>query len=129
MAESTTVQRMMRRLVAVAVVVGLAGSGCGGEAATCEELADETIDLAQTLIDDIEAGLDDASLEELLETGFELPAVESFTEMSVKIDERAAELGCTSAQMQQLVQSRIGDLSAETELGRLIIDGIGSGGI
>jgi hypothetical protein len=31
--------------------------------------------------------------------------------------------------MQQLVQSRIGDLSAETPVGRLIIDGIGSGGI
>ena len=119
----------LRHVLGVLLVVGLVGSGCGGEAATCEELADETIALAQTLIDDVEEGLDDVSLEELLETGFELPAVESFTEKSAKIDERATELGCTAAQMQQLVQARTGELSAETPIGRLIIDGIESGGI
>ena len=120
---------MRRPLAIVAVTVGLVAAGCGGAAATCEELADETIELAQELIDDLEDGLGDVALDDLLAAGFELPAVEGFTEKSRRIDERADELGCTTDQMQQLVQSRIGQLSAETPVGELIIDGIASGGI
>ena len=120
---------MRRALAAVAIVIGLIAAACGGEAATCEELADQTIDLAQELIDDVEDELGNVTLDELLATEFELPAVQGFAEQSREIDERGAELGCTPQQMQQLVQSRIGELSAETPVGQLIIDGIASGGI
>ena len=120
---------MTPRVAAIGLILGMVASGCGGEAATCDELADQTIDLAQELIDDVEDDVGDVGLDELLETGFELPAVDDFEEESQKIDERGTELGCTSDEMQQLVQSRIGRLSADTPIGQLIIDGIASGGI
>lgn len=120
---------MTPRLVAIGLILGMVASGCGGEAATCDELADQTIDLAQDLISDVEDDVGDVGLDELLETGFELPAVDEFEEKSQKIDERGTELGCTSEEMQQLVQSRISRLSADTPIGQLIIDGIASGGI
>ena len=45
---------MTRPLSMFLMLIVLVLAACGGEASTCEEIADQTIDLAQQLIDDVE---------------------------------------------------------------------------
>lgn len=119
--------RLAALVIAASVVVAACGSG---SATTCEEVADETIDLVQTLIDDVEGELGDMSLQELASLGTEeLPAVERFRDEAAAIDARAAELGCAQSQIQELVVERADSLEAETPIGRLVIDGVASGGL
>ncbi len=112
--------------VAVAVVVAACG---GGAPRTCAEVADDTIELTQQLIDDVEAEVGDMSVEELLATQGDLPAIDRFAERSAEIDEQAKELGCTQSELRSLVVERLDRLEADTPVGRLIIDGIASGGL
>lgn len=112
------------------LIVSLVAACGGGRAATCEELADQTIDLAQTLIHEVEDDIGDMTMDEILTAGGEgLPSLDRFRDRAAEVDERAVELGCTQDQLRTLVQQRVGELEATTPIGRLIVDGIRSGGL
>lgn len=111
-------------LVALLVVLG----SCSGGAATCEELADDAIELIQDLIHDVEAELGDASLDEL-GAEEELPSLADYDRKSDELDRQADELGCSGTQMRDLVSARSDRLTATTPVGNLIIDGITGGGL
>ena len=119
----------MKRLITLSAAAVLVLSACSSGASTCEELADEAIDLIQALIDDVDAELGNASFEDLAATGGDLPAVEEYEEQAAALDERGEELGCTDAQIQELVAERSDQLRSESVVGQLIIDSIESGGL
>lgn len=119
----------MKRISILLVVVALALGACSGGASTCEELADEAIDLVQALIDDVEAELGDADLAELAESAADLPSLEEYEEKANDLDAQADDLGCSEAEMSGLVTERGDQLKATTPVGNLIIEGITSGGL
>lgn len=110
----------------------IALSACGGSgvsASTCEEIVDETMALFQRLIDDVDAQFADLTVDEFLATADELPSLESFEKDADRIDEIAAELGCTQSEISAAVAARIGELHATTDAGRFIISALRSGGL
>ena len=112
------------------VVLALVFSACGGgQPETCDEIADATIELMQELIDDVDDEVGDTSVEELIETGGDLPSVEEYEKDAAKIDERAAELGCTQSEIQNAVAARVDRLEADTPIGRFLIEAIRDGGL
>jgi len=122
---------MLHRTVLLPFVVFafvLAACG-GGQAETCDELADETVKLMQELIDDVEKEVGNVSIEELVSTGEALPSVEGFEADAAKIDERAAELGCTQAEIQDGVAARANQLEANTPIGQFFIEAIRDGAL
>jgi hypothetical protein len=121
---------LQRTVVSWIVVIAVTVSACGGgQPETCDEVAAETVELMQELIDDVEDEFGDASVEELIASGGDLPSVERYEEDSEKIDERAAELGCTSAEIQSGVAARADQLEADTPIGRFLIEAIRNGGL
>lgn len=114
-------------MLALAVFV----SACGGgiSASTCDELIDETMDLFQRLIDDVDSEFQDLTVEEFIATGGDLPSIETFEKDAEIIDELAVELGCSQSQIASGVQSQLGNLTAESDLGRFLIGAIRSGGL
>jgi hypothetical protein len=121
---------VLYRTLLLALVFAVALSACGGgQAETCDEIADETIDLMQVLIKDVENEVGDISVEELIATEGELPSVEEFEEDAAKIDEQALELGCTQTEIQTAVTAKAGSLEATTPIGQFIVEAIRSGGL
>ena len=123
---------LIRRALVLIVAFGLLASACGGDsisASNCEELADETIELFQRLIDDVDTEFEGMSVEDFVATGGDLPSIERFEQDAATIDELAAELGCTQTDIASDVQNRIGELTAKSDLGRFLIDSIRSGGL
>ncbi len=114
-------------MLALAVFV----SACSGgiSASTCDELIDETMDLFQRLIDDVDSEFQDLTVEEFIATGGDLPSIETFEKDAEIIDELAVELGCSQSQIASGVQSQLGNLTAESDLGRFLIGAIRSGGL
>ncbi len=110
----------------------IALSACGGSgvsASTCDEVVDETLALFQRLIDDVDAEFTDLTVEQFLETADDLPSLEDFEEDADRIDEIAADLGCTQSEISADVAARIGELDATTDVGRFIISALRSGGL
>ena len=121
---------LSRAFLPLIVVVALVLAACGGgPAETCDVLADETGELMPRLIDDVEKEMGDVSIEDLLASGGGLPSVEHIEEESAKIDERAAELGCTQAEIQNGVAARANQLEATTPIGQFFIEAIRDGGL
>lgn len=121
-----------RFLVILLVAIGLLASACSGDsisASDCDELVDETIELFQRLIDDVDAEFDDISVEDFVATGGDLPSIEQFEQDAETIDELAVDLGCTQTEIASAVQDRVGELTAQSDLGRFLIDAIRSGGL
>jgi hypothetical protein len=119
-----------RTVLLLIVVFALVLAACGGgQAETCDELAEETVNLMQELIDDVEKEVGNVSVEELIATGEALPSVEGFEEDAAKIDERAAELGCTQTEIQNGVAARANQLEANTPIGQFLIEAIRDGGL
>ena len=119
-----------RALFILALVLVLVLSACGGgQAKTCDDLADQTVDLMQDLIDDVEAEVGDMTVEELIATGGDLPSVDHFKDEAAKIDERAVELSCTQTEITNSVSTRVDRLEAHTPIGRFLIEAIRSGGL
>jgi hypothetical protein len=111
------------------VVFVMTLAACGGAAETCEELADETIELVQAMIDEVEDEMGDTTIEEILASEGDLPSLDRFRDRAAEVDERATELQCGQDELQTLIQARAGELEATTPIGELIIDGIRSGGL
>jgi len=121
---------LKRTILILVIVLALVLSACGGgQAKTCDDLADQTIDLMQNLIDDAETELGDMTVEELIATGGDLPSVDQFKEDAAKIDERAVELACTQADITAGVAERVDQLEAHTPIGEFLIKAIRNGGL
>jgi hypothetical protein len=116
----------MVRVLGVVLVLGLALVGCGGQPSTCEEVADQTVELMQRIIDDIEQEAGDMSVTDFLDSAESLPESETFAEESQKLNKRGTELGCDQTDLDALIAARIGSLHAETPVGQFIMDQIQS---
>lgn len=127
-------RRLVRRVVPLLLVVltsaALAGCGGGGISAdSCDEIVDETMELLQRLIDDVDAEFEELTVQDFLATQGDLPSLQRFEEDAAAIDALALELGCTQSEISAAVDARVGELTAETDLGRFIIDAIRTGGL
>ncbi len=122
---------VIRRILVLVFALGLlAGAGSDSISATnCDELVDETMELFQRLIEDVDSEFEDMSVEDFLATGGELPSVEQFEEDAAKIDELATELGCTQSRIGSAVRERVNELTSKSDLGRFLIDAIRAGGL
>jgi hypothetical protein len=113
------------RILIVLLAFGLLAAACGGDsisATNCEELADETIEMFQRLIDDVDSEFGDMTMDEFVASGDELPDVERFEEDAATIDQLATDLDCAPDDMGPAVGERIDELSAQSDLGRFLID-------
>jgi hypothetical protein len=113
------------RILIVLLAFGLLATACGGDsisATNCEELADETIEMFQRLIDDVDSEFGDMTMDEFVASGDELPDVERFEEDAATIDQLATDLDCAPDEMGPAVGERIDELSAQSDLGRFLID-------
>ena len=120
------------RILIPALLLALIAASCGGgeiSADTCEEVVDETVELIQTLIDDVDAEFGELSVQDFIATGGDLPSVERFEASAEQIDAIAVELGCTQSEIAAGLEARVGELTASTDLGRFLIDAIRAGGL
>jgi hypothetical protein len=118
--------------VVASVVVALVCTACSGariSASTCDEVVDETMELLQRLIDDVDQQAGDTTLEDYVASGEELPSIDEFKADAAKIDEIAADLQCSQPEITAAVDARVDELSATTELGRFVVNAIRSGGL
>jgi hypothetical protein len=122
-------RRLIPLLVALALVVAACSSGQDISADTCGEVVEETMELFQRLIDDVDAEFGEMTVEEFIATDGDLPSVEKFTEDAQKINDIGTQLGCSQSEIQQAVLQQVGDLEATTDLGRFLIDAIRTGGL
>lgn len=122
---------LISRILVILVTFGLLAVACSDSisASNCDELADETMELFQRLIDDVDSEFEDMSVEDFLVTNGELPSVERFEEDAKKIDELATELGCTQSEIGAAIRERTDELTAESDLGRFLINAIRIGGL
>lgn len=120
------------RILIPTLLVALVAVGCSSDdvsATTCDEIVDETMELFQNLIDDVDQEFVDLTVADFMATEGDLPSLAAFEEDAQQIDEIAAELGCTQSQISSGVDQRVGELTATTDLGRFLIDALRSGGI
>ncbi len=116
----------MVRRTATVVLLAVFLSACSSGPATCEEVADEFVVVAQDLIDDVEAQLGDQSIDSILDGG-ELPSLDAFTEQADQLRDQGRELECSGELMDALVSERASLLVAETPIGDLIVEFFSSG--
>ncbi|MEN8239265.1 MAG: hypothetical protein ABFR53_08710 [Actinomycetota bacterium] len=122
---------LVRRILVLVIALGLVAAACGGSisASDCDELSDVMIQHYQRLIDDVDEEFGNTSVEAFLATDGDLPSIERFEKDAAKIDELASELGCSGSEMRSTVQQRVGELRAQSDLGRFIIQAIRTGSI
>ena len=121
------------KIVVAIVTISVVAAACGGNdeisASTCDEVVDETVELFQRLIDDIDTEFADVGLEEFVEQADDLESFTEFQDDAAEIGALADELGCADAEMAVGVASQVGSLTAETTVGRFVIDALLSGGL
>ena len=124
---------MLRRLTSVFLAFGLLAGACSSgqdiSADTCGEVVDETMELFQRLIDDVDDEFGEMTVEEFIATEGDLPSVERFSADAQKINQIGTQLGCTQGEIQQAVLQRVDELEASTDLGRFLITSIRTGGL
>jgi len=115
----------MRKFLILMAALGLVVAACGGDSAgSCESVADDAIDIFQDAINEI----DKMSLEELA-SGDEPQALVEMEERADELQGQAEELGCSDAEMEELMNARAGDLTADGEFGQMMLEGIQSEGL
>jgi hypothetical protein len=125
---------IFRRLILVFLAFGLLVGACSGDsqeisADTCRDVIDETMELFQRLIDDVDAEFGEMTVEEFIATEGDLPSIDRFTEDAAKINQIGTQLGCSQGEIQQSVLQRVDELTASTDLGRFLITSIRTGGL
>lgn len=94
---------------------------------SCDSLADTTLDLLQAYLDAV-AGM---TLDELLDPAGSGGRLADLDAAGAALTTRAAELGCTSADLTEFVAARVDDLRAEGPLAErylaLILERVGVG--
>ncbi len=123
------VPAVMKRLIPLVVAAVVVAAACASQPETCDEVADETIELMQALIDEVESEVGEMSVQELLETGDDLPSVAAFERDAERLSDRASELGCTQDQLEVAVADRTDRLQATTPIGQFLVSAIKGGGI
>ncbi len=113
-------KRLLVLVIALVFVIA-ACSGGGKQASSCEEIATQTVDLIQELIDEVDSEFESMGLEEFIENGDSLPSIESFRKQSDAIEARSNELGCTTEEITARVAAEVGNLTARTQLGEFVI--------
>ncbi len=123
----------MRRLAVALLAIALVAAACGdddaadpGSADSCEGLAVAGIAMLQETIDII----DNMDIADLIALGESDETPEVFADLESRGDEleaRADELGCSDEQIATLMAERAGDLSSDSDFGRLILEGVRSG--
>ncbi|MEN8041617.1 MAG: hypothetical protein ABFR95_08960, partial [Actinomycetota bacterium] len=101
---------LVRRILVLLVALGMLAAACGDSisASNCDELADETMELFQRLIDDVDAEFQDMTVEDYMATYGDLPSLEKLEEDAATIDDLAIELGCSQSEISAAVQNRVG---------------------
>jgi hypothetical protein len=125
---------IFRRLIPLLVALALVGGACSSDsqeisANNCREVIEETLELFQRLIDDVDSEFGEMTVEEFIATEGDLPSVEKFTEDAEEINEIGTQLGCSQGEIQAAILQRIDELTASTDLGRFLIDAIRTGGL
>lgn len=124
----------MRKYIVLLSVMILLLPACGGsenepqdagDAESCEDVADLTIDLMQNMLDEI-SGMSAAEFT----GGEQLP--ESFQQFQTDAEElrtRGEELGCSTEEMQTLIQERVDQLEAEGPAAEMVLERLRNGSI
>ena len=123
----------MRRMIGMTLVLAIAAAACGGDDAadpasldSCEAVADASIVVLQDTLDI----MDNLSIEELAALGGSDETPDQFKEIEAQgaaFEARAGELGCTEEEMSALLADRATGLSAESQFGQLILEGLKAG--
>jgi hypothetical protein len=123
---------LRHRILIIGLSLALLAAACGGDSITasdCDELADETVAMFQRLIDEVDDEFGDTPMEEVLTSGAPLPSVEKFEDDVTTLNELTIELGCNREALGDEVQSRVGELTADSDLGRFLIESIRAGAL
>lgn len=123
----------MRKFYVILASVALLAGACGGgddaaDSNSCEGLADQAIALVQQVVDEI----DGMSAQEISDSGGDFASLDTMAEGMADLEAKAGEIGCSDSDMEQLVLDRVGNLTASSEFGKMMItqfesSGIGSG--
>ena len=116
----------MRKLFILMAALGLVAAACGGDSggASCESVADDAIQVIQDVIDE----LDSLSLEEIASMEDEPEALADMERRADELQDQANELGCSDAEMEELLNARVGNLEAEGMFGELLVGELEGGG-
>jgi hypothetical protein len=120
------------RPMVVVVVLAVLASACSGNsisADTCDEVTDVTIEMLQRLIDDVDAQAGELTVQDFIDADGDLPSIDAYEADAARIDEIAEELGCSQAEISAAVEARAGELTANSDLGRFLVNAIRSGGL
>jgi hypothetical protein len=115
----------MRKLFILMAALGLLAAACGGDSGgSCESVADDAIQVIQDVIDE----LDSLSLEEIAAMEEEPEALDDMERRADELQAQADELGCSDAEMEELLNARVGNLEAEGMFGELLVGELEGGG-
>lgn len=116
----------MRKLFILMAAIGLVVAACGGDSGgdSCEGVADDAIEVIQDVINE----MDSLTLEEIAAMDEEPEALADMERRADELQEKANELGCSDAEMQELLNARVGNLEAEGMFGELLIGELEGGG-
>lgn len=108
--------------------LGLLAASCGGGsdagADSCEGVADEFIVIMQDVIDELDAmSLDDLGATETP------PAIDDLEQRGDALQTKADGLGCSDAEMEELINARVGNLTSDGILGQFLIEEAEDGGL
>ncbi|MCP4309078.1 MAG: hypothetical protein GY788_30240 [bacterium] len=116
----------MRRLFVLIAVLGLVAASCGGDSGggSCEAVADEVIEIFQEVIDEF----DELSIDELGELEEEPQSLVDMEKKFEDLESQATDLGCSDAEMEELFEARIGNLTSDGLFGQFMIEGLEESG-
>ena len=125
---------IFRRLIPLLLGLSLVAAACSSDgqeisADNCRDVVEETLELFQRLIDDVDSEFGEMTVEEFIATGGDLPSVEKFTADAEEINAIGTQLGCSQGEIQVTILQRVDELTASTDLGRFLIDAIRTGGL
>jgi hypothetical protein len=116
----------MRKYFILVAALGLLAAACGGDSGggSCESVADEAIEVIQEVIDE----MDSLSLEEIAAMEEEPEVIQDMEKRADELQQQANDLDCSDAEMESLLNARVGNLNAEGMFGQLLVDELQTGG-
>jgi hypothetical protein len=118
----------MKRLFLVAGAFALLAASCGGgSAGSCADIVDDGMAVFQDLINEF----DNMSVDDMqaFSTGDEPAFVADMQTKFDELDQRASDASCTDTELQTLFEERVPNLTAKTDFGKMMIEGISQSGL
>lgn len=124
----------MRKFIVLFSALALVLAACGGgdgevqsveDAESCEDVADLSIDMMQDMLDE----LSDMTMADFSNSEEPPEALQEFESDSEELQNKADELGCSSEEMQSLLQERTDQLEAEGPIAEMILQQLQEGGV